>query len=136
MTVSEDKIYTVDFNKEMIYVVSNMGAEVYATMNTDESGEEILKSMGGKKVSDEKFLGYTCDVWEVAGGKQWLYKGVVLKSEVSLMGMKTLMEATSAKFDISVEAAHFKLPDFPVQEQECQIVYYYFNYACIYNFIT
>ena len=99
-------------------MVDNGSDEVYATMNPEEDGDDILRSLGGTKIGAKKFLGYTCDVWEVAGGTQWFYKGVVLKSEVSLLGTKTFMEATSAKFEVSVGATYFKLPDFPVQEQE------------------
>ena len=73
--------------------------------------------MGGKKIGDEKFLGYTCEIWDVMGAKQWMYKGTVLKLEMTVMGIKTVKEAVSAKFNVSVADKHFKLPDFPIQKE-------------------
>jgi len=35
-----------------------------------------------------------------------------------LLGIKTITQATSAKFDVSVADANFKLPDFPMQKME------------------
>lgn len=43
-----------------------------------ETGESILKSMGGG-IGSDKLLGYNCDVWELSGGKQWILKSVMLK---------------------------------------------------------
>jgi len=72
-----------------------------------------------KKWETESVLGHSCEVWDVMGAKQWLYKGgVMLKMEVTVLGIKTITEATSAKFDVSVPDANFKLPDFPIQKME------------------
>lgn len=83
-----------------------------------EVGESMLVSMGGEKTGTEKFLGYTCDVWEIMGGKQWIHKGLMLKMEMTVLGITTKTEATSVKLDVSVPNANFELPDFPIQEIE------------------
>jgi hypothetical protein len=114
--------YTVDFDKKQIYagrdMVMDMSKNFQPNGDAGEMGESMLESMGGKKIGNEKFLGYSCDVWELLGGKQWIYKGVMLKMEMTTLGIKSLTEATSAKFDVSVADSHFKLPDFPIQKTE------------------
>jgi hypothetical protein len=79
-----------------------------------QAGEKMLKQMGGKKIGTDKVLGYTCDVWEVLGTKQCLYKGVTLKIVSNIMGIKNTEVATRAEFDIDLSEHDFKLPDFPV----------------------
>ncbi len=114
--------YHVDFNKKQIFLRRDMGMDMTKTFqpNADAGkvGKSMLESMGGKKVGNEKFLGYDCEVWDVMGAKQWMYKGVVLKLEMTVMGIKTIKEATSAKFDINVPDTKFQLPNFPIIKEE------------------
>lgn len=116
------KSYSVDFENEQITVATDMAMDMIKNFqpngDADEVGESMLESMGGKKIGTEKILGYSCDVWELLGGKQWIYKGVMLKMEMTTLGIKTVTEASSAKFDVSVADSHFKLPDFPIQKTE------------------
>lgn len=114
--------YFVDFNKKQITAGRDMAMDMIKAFqpNADAgaTGKSMLEGMGGKKVGTEKFLGYSCEIWELAGGKQWIYKGVVLKLDMTVMGIKTTTVAKSAKFDVTVSDSHFKLPDFPIQKQE------------------
>ena len=112
------KSYSVDFKDKVIYVNDDMAMTMMKQSGTDagKAGKEMLKSMGGKKIGNEKVLGYNCEVWSVMGGKQWIYKGVMLKLEMEMMGLKTVTEAVSAKFNVSVPDSKFKLPDFPVKK--------------------
>ena len=61
--------------------------------------------MGGKKIGTEKFLGKQTDIWEIKqmGTKSWVWKGVTLKTESNMMGMKINIVATkiSENFDKS-----------------------------------
>ena len=65
----------------------------------------MMKQMGGKKIGSEKFLGRQADIWEIKqmGTKSWVWKGVPLKSELNMMGMKISIVATkiSEEFDKS-----------------------------------
>jgi hypothetical protein len=81
-----------------------------------EMGEAMLKQMGGKKIGTDKVLGYTCDVWEMMGTKQCIYKGIPLKIESNVMGLKNTEVATKAEFDISISDEDLKLPDFPIYD--------------------
>ncbi len=114
--------YSVDFNKETIYATRDLAMDMVMENQADgdagKVGESMLESMGGKKTGTEKFLGYTCDVWEIMGGKQWIHKGLMLKMEMTVLGITTKTEATSVKLDVSVPDANFSLPDFPIQEVE------------------
>jgi len=112
--------YLVDFDNKIIYVGRDLMMDMFKQTNTDagESGKNMLESVGGKKIRTESFLGYDCDVWDINGAKQWMYKGVVLKLDVTVFGITTITQATSAEFDVSVADSNFELPDFPIQKQE------------------
>ncbi len=98
--------YGVDFDNKMIFLRRDLAMDMTRAFhkNADAGtvGKSMLEGMGGKKIATEKVLGYTCDVWDVSGAKQWIYKGVVLKLEVTVMGITTIKEATSAKFNTTV----------------------------------
>jgi hypothetical protein len=111
-------VYSVDFKKKTIVRMDNpamaMGALFGGGKNMKQTGEAMLKSMGGKKTGTDKVLGYTCDVWDVMGVKQCIYKGVPLRIESNLMGLKSTEIATKATFDLSLNEDDFKLPDYPL----------------------
>jgi hypothetical protein len=73
----------------------------------------MMKEMGGKKIGEEKVLGYNCEVWELMQSKIWLHKGILLKQEANIMGTKHTTVATSVKFNVSISDKEFKLPDYP-----------------------
>ena len=114
--------YHVDFDKKQIFLRRDMAMDMTKIFhpNTDagDVGQNMLESMGGKKIDEENFLGHDCEIWDIMGAKQWMYKGVVLKLEMTVMGITTIKEATSAKFNTSVSDKYFKLPDYPIQKEE------------------
>ncbi len=114
--------WSVDFNKKQIYASRDMAMDMIKANQPDgdagKVGESMLVSMGGKKTGTGQILGYTCDIWEIMGGKQWIYKGLMLKIEMTVLGITTKTEATSVKLDVSVPDANFRLPDFPIQKTE------------------
>lgn len=112
--------YVADFNTKTITANRDLGMDLMKQSNKDagEAGMSMLESMGGKKVGNETYQGYNCEVWEFPGGKQWIYKGVMLKLDMKVLGIRTVTEATSVKIDVSVADSNFKLPDFPVQKME------------------
>jgi len=113
--------YHVDFDKKTIFLRRDMAMDmntVFAGGDVNKTGKQMLEGMGGKMIGNEKFLGYNCEVWDIMGAKQLMYKGAVLKLEMTMMGITTIKEATSAKFDVSVSDKYFKLPDYPIQKEE------------------
>jgi len=115
-------VYTVDFKQKRIERMKNRGAEMAAIFgggeNLKESGEKMMKSMGGKKLGTDKVLGYTCDVWELMGSKQCIYKGIPLRVVTDVMGLKSTEVATKAEFDLVLTREDFKLPDYPVYDMD------------------
>ena len=113
-------LYNADLNKKRITRMQNPAMAMMSAVGGDKSamemGEAMLKKMGGKKTGTDKVLGYTCDVWEAMGTKQCIYKGIPLKVESNMIGIKNVEVATKAEFDISIPDDDFKLPDFPVYD--------------------
>ncbi|WP_282035571.1 hypothetical protein [Saccharicrinis aurantiacus] len=114
--------YAVDFENQVIYSNTDMAMGMIASQNPESNasdiGEQMFINMGGKKVGKGQVLAYSCDIWEFAGGKQWLYKGIPLKLEMKIMGITTSTVANVAEFDISVPESHFVLPNYPIQESQ------------------
>jgi len=116
--LKDGMVYQADFRKRRIIRMENMGMAMLGNKNMKQSGEKMMKQMGGKKTGTDKVLGYTCDIWELMGTKQCLYKGIPLRIESSMMGIKNIEVATKAEFDISLSKDDFKLPDFPVYNMQ------------------
>ncbi len=114
--------YLVDFDTKQIFLSRDMAMDMtkifHPNADAGDVGKSMLESVGGKKIGTESILGYSCDVWDIKGAKQWMYKGIVLKMDITVLGLRTLTEATSAKFNITVPSKNFELPDFPIQKQE------------------
>jgi len=119
--MKESMIYHVNFESKRIMRMANMAASMGALMgggkNMKQTGEEMMKKMGGKKTGTDKVLGYTCDVWELMGTKQCIYKGLPLRVETDMMGIKNTEIATKAEFDIPLSKDDFKMPDFPIYDE-------------------
>ena len=120
--MNDGYIYSVDFKEKKIMRMKNPTMDMMKMFGDEKSmkktGEEMMKSMGGKKTGTDKVLGYTCEVWDMMGVKQCIYKGIPLRVESNIMGMKNLEIATQASFDISLNKDDFKLPDFPVSDMQ------------------
>lgn len=72
--------------------------------------DDMLNAFGGEKLAPENFLGYKCEVIEVMGAKSWIYKTVVLKSTVNLMGIEVNETALKFDEDISIPVSKFEPP--------------------------
>lgn len=112
-----DKAQVADFKKKRIMQmqIPNMSMIASQNKNLSDMSKELLKSMGGKVIGQEKIAGYKCDVWQTRVGKQCIYKGVPLKIETNIMGIKQVSIAVDAKFDIDIDESKFKLPNFKVE---------------------
>ena len=77
------------------------------------TGKKMLESMGGKMVGHQNFLGKDCEKWEMnTMGKTslFIWKGLTLKTETSVMGIKTSETATSVQTGISFADVDFQPP--------------------------
>lgn len=74
------------------------GQELMADMTEEEQeefGKDVLQSLGGEITGEEKILGKTCEIVSVLGSRSWIYKGISLKSDAKVLGIKNLEEAIS-----------------------------------------
>lgn len=114
--------YHVDFDSKTIFLRRDMAMDLTKAFhpNADASdvGKGMLEGMGGKKTGNEVIKGYNCEIWDIGGAKQWIYKGVPLKVEVSVMGIKTVKEAIKADFNTVISNDNFKLPNYKIQKEE------------------
>jgi len=111
--------YQVDFDNEVIYLRRDPAMDLMMQSNSDagETGKNILEAFGGKKTGTEVYKGYHCEIWDIAGAKQWMYKGVPLKMVVNVMGIKTVKETVTADFNTTVTDQQLKLPDYTIQKE-------------------
>ena len=120
--LDDGESYHVDFDKKQIFLRRDLAMDMTKTYREDgdagEVGKNMLESVGGKVIGTEKFLGYDCELWDVMGAKQWMHKGVVLKIEMTVLGITTIKEAKTAEFNKNIADKYFQLPDFPIQKEE------------------
>ncbi len=72
--------------------------------------EDMLIKMGYKKEGTRLFLNKTCDVWKSKNGEMLVYKGVMLRNQMNMMGYKSLQEAVSFDEGVVVPASKFEIP--------------------------
>ncbi len=118
--IDNGKVYSVDFDQKVIYELSADALDNSEHKDLMQTGKEILISMGGKKIAEEKFMGYNCEVWEMMNVKLWIYKGIMIKSEANIMGIKNMTVANKIELDVSIPDERFNLPNFPIQKGQKQ----------------
>ena len=87
--------------------------DMFADMSEAEQekmADDMLKSLGGEKLGTEKVLGYNCEKVSVMGAKSWIYKGIVLKSEVNVMGIVSNEVAVEFEKNPSLSSQLFEAP--------------------------
>lgn len=108
-------MYKVDFKRKRIMRMEHLGAGLMGGGNNlAKAGREMMVKMGGKKLGEDKVLGNSCEVWDLMGVKQCIYKGITLRTVTNMMGIKNTEVATKADFNIDLSNEDFKLPDFPI----------------------
>ena len=115
--IKEATLYKVDFNKKTILRTQVPALGMMIGMGDEEmytKGQKMMEKMGAKPLGTDKVLGYECEVWSLMGTKQCLYKGIPLKVESNIMGIKNLEVATKAQFDANIDHSIYTLPAFPV----------------------
>jgi hypothetical protein len=121
--IDHGKLFVVDFEQRVIYEYTPEMLKNSEYQEFAKTGKEMIESMGGKKIGEEKILGYLCEVWEMAPVKLWLYKGIMLKSEAEIMGVKHTTIATKIDLDVSVSESDLKLPDFPIKSPSENMIF-------------
>ena len=114
-------INTIDHQTKSVTKTNNPFAEKYANNIGEDyikTGEDVLIALGFKKSGTETILGKKCTIWK---GMNTIYtwKGLVLKSETNIMGMKITETATSIKTNLNISSEKFEIPSkYSVQEAQ------------------
>lgn len=114
--IVKDKLYSADFNDEIIYSQKLTVDEDNPISNI--KNRETFTQMGAKFLGNENVLGYKCDIWELGEYKIWVYNSVPLKQVSTSLGVEQLQIAKNANFNINIKDDKFKLPNFPVKAIE------------------
>lgn len=69
---------------------------------------EAMKSRGNM-IGTETILGKECEIYDMQGIKMWIWEGIGLKSETSMMGQYT-SEAVGLEVNASIPASQFEPP--------------------------
>ena len=116
--IESGKVYVVDYEQKRIVQYDPSMLMQSEHKELTKSAKEMMLSMGATKTGEETINDYLCEIWEAKHMKLWLYKGVMLKSNVRVMGRTHTIEATNIQFNISVSDKDLKLPDFPIKAIE------------------
>ena len=108
--------YGVNFEHKMIHRMEGYMGDVFGIIKGNGTNEEMLKKMKFTKTGTDKVAGQSCDIWEMKGGiiKQCIYKGLPLREETNMMGMKSSVVATKIEIDATLNKNDFELPNFPI----------------------
>ncbi len=90
------------------------GQELYSSMTESEQKEleeEVLADFGGQRLGSEKLGSYNCEVFKVLGVKSWIYKGLPLKTEGTVLGISSNNMFKEFKPGINVPASKFIAPN-------------------------
>lgn len=102
----EEGTGTQSVNPMYDMVQDNMGQ--MSESEQEQSANDLLKSLGGKKIGKENFMGYECEITKMWGSKVWMYKGIALKSESKMLGMKSGEEAVDFQPNAKVNPSKFE----------------------------
>jgi len=72
--------------------------------------KQLMKQLGFEKKGNEVVDGRDCEVWKGMGSTIWIWKDIAVKTEVKVLGQKTVWTATSVQFDVPVPASKFEVP--------------------------
>jgi len=109
------EIYTWDIKTRQGSKLHNALAEQMMndpSFNPEEFGKHTMESLGFEKKGTETINGKVCEIWKGLGGSStiWLWNSLTLKSEVKMLGTKTIWTATTIKIDGSISADKFAIP--------------------------
>lgn len=78
----------------------------------EEFGRKTMESLGFEKKGTETINGKVCEVWKGLAGSStiWMWNSLAMKSEIKMLGTKTIWTATTIKIDEGVPAGKFNIP--------------------------
>ncbi len=123
------EIISIDFIKETAVKSVNpyyQDSRDFIEGMTEEEQEDftnsVISSFGGEIIGEEDVLGKKCEIMAMLGSKAWIYKGITLKSESKVLGIKNIEEAVKFQENIKFPASKLKVPEgFEVEDLSQQM---------------
>lgn len=112
---TEDWVYQMNLTENKFMKIPNLDNDMYKALykrfkDNVKATDTLMASSGGIKIRSEKVLGKMCDVWQIETATTWLWKGIIVKSEMKLPMGSLLFEATEIKTDIDIPEDIFAIP--------------------------
>jgi hypothetical protein len=113
--IKEGYAYNLNMAEKRYTKVKMMGNS-NENMDFLNMGEDMVKKMNFKQLGKEKIIGKECDKHSIdykemsMKGTYWIWNGIALKSDITTMGMKVLMEAVKIDENPSIDASKFEVP--------------------------
>ncbi len=70
----------------------------------------MMNGLGFRKTGTETLIGRTCDVWEGSGATIWVWNDLAIKTEIKVLGQKTIITATDVQLNVPVSDNLFIVP--------------------------
>ncbi|MCK5906469.1 MAG: hypothetical protein KAG37_02710 [Flavobacteriales bacterium] len=109
------KVYAINYKTETVSVGVNPAYESYANSNGanyDKLGRDAMASLGFSNTNKtEQIAGKKCEIWKGSLGIIWVWKGLALKSETTVLGISIIETAISVKVNISIPESRFEIPE-------------------------
>lgn len=108
--MENDMVYTVDLNTNTGTKWESILMNKISDKKSEDMGKELMIELGAKKIGSGNVIGKKCDIWEIKNlsTKTWVWNWIPLKTEVNMVGVKTITVAT--KFLESVDAKKLTRP--------------------------
>lgn len=75
-----------------------------------EFAKRTMEGLGFEKTGNETVKSWNCEVWKGMGSTIWIWNNIAVKTEVKLLGQKTVMVANKVQFDVPLPAGRFDIP--------------------------
>ncbi len=115
--ITEGWTYQINKTENRYIKVKNDDSEKYRKLyekykNNDDATAALLKEAGGKLIGKEKFMEKECDIWDMTqqNSKNWLWKGLILKSVMSTPFGELIFEATKINLNTAIPDSVFEIP--------------------------
>ncbi len=69
-----------------------------------------LNDMGYQKEGEKTFLGKNCQIWKSKMGEMLVWKGIMLRNEMEVLGKKSIHEAISINVNVNIPESKFEIP--------------------------
>jgi hypothetical protein len=78
----------------------------------EEFGKKTMEQLGFEKKGTETINGKVCEIWKGLAGSStiWMWNSLAIKSEIKMLGTKTIWTATTIKINEGVPSGQFNLP--------------------------